>query len=661
MAIGGEGSADDFQARDVRRKLQGVPRDVAQLLYNLAKTARSFGFYARTNRAIARFLDELFDGFDAFLTANGVLRLGVGADRFTYGEHEVYHDPDRESGLPFRLYRDGIRAVTFKPGLTREELDQLLDVLAKRASTGRDAEEEDVVTMLWKLSFEHLTYQAVEGFTHDLHAGGGGGFEEGEDGAQAGEAGEALPKMMERISGARATLGGPARPPRAVKADGDVARGRVARSFVDRTEDGSVFDPLEAAERGASSAAVDLGDGEDLAVIRTFRPGLYQGPRDYPLALRGGLVEFDYQPITVQEISDLKTELAEDEERGLIHMLDYCFELCLSEPRYFDTGAFVPMIGPIRRYLVRNRRLGTLDVLLRYLRRVAQGGVYPDHLSRAAGEMLQECASQEALAGLVAAVSGDPEAEDMAWDVLQQLMPSLDDAQLLVLLGHGMSERMAAILAATVIRTAGTDVALYERALGGTDTPLALASLRCLATLRTPEAVGLVEGAVGWAEPAVRRAALRVLGRVPPSDTLTRALGKGLRDGNPEVRQEAIAAFDRQGLPELAPTLFHWFDTDGFPALEPQDRDIVVNLLASLDPDYAGRVLSEKLNLGLRAKVGGLGGDVAEWNRVVVEGLAAAGTEQAMSKLREVRTQGSAAFKEQVTRILLTAARREQA
>ncbi len=639
----------------MRRKLQGVPRDVAQLLHNLAKTARSFGFYSRTNKAIARFLDELFTGFDDFLTANGALRLGVGADRFTYGEDDVYHDPDREAGLPFRLYRDGIRAVVFKPGLTREELDNLLDVLAKRASTGRDAEEEDVVTLLWKLSFEHVTYTAVEGFTHDLHAGGSGEAGDEEGGGQAGEAGEALPKMMERISGARKTLGSTKRAP---KAEGEQVRGRVARSFVDRSETGEAFDFDAAADLAAPPSLA--GAGEELEVIRTFRPGLYQGPRDYPLARRGGLVEFDYQPITVEEITALKMELAEDEERGLIHMLDYCFELCLSEPRYFKTTAFVPMIAPIRRYLVRHKRLGTLDVLLRYLRGVGRGGVYPAHLTRAAVEMLEECSTPEALAGLVAAVSGDPEAEDVAWDVLQQLLPSLDSDELLVLLGHGMSERMASILAATLIRTTGSELALYTKALAGTDTPLALASLRCLATLRTAEAVLAVEGAVGWSEPAVRRAALRVLGRVPPSPTTARSLGKGLRDGDQAVRQEAIAAIDRQGLPELAPTLFHWFEAEGFSQIDSTERDIVVNLLASLDPDYATRALAERLNLGLRAKLGGLGGDVAEWNRVVVEGLAAAGTEESLAKLREVRTQGSQAFREQVTRILIAASRREQ-
>ena len=141
-------AADGELRKDVRRKLSGVHLEVAQILYNLAKTARSFGFYARDNKAIALFMDELEKGIYAFLTENGVLRLIIGADRFLFEGQEVYHDADRENGMPFRLYRDGVRAMSLKPGLTREELEAILDVLGKRASTGRDAEEEDLVTML---------------------------------------------------------------------------------------------------------------------------------------------------------------------------------------------------------------------------------------------------------------------------------------------------------------------------------------------------------------------------------------------------------------------------------------------------------------------------------------------------------------------------------
>jgi hypothetical protein len=687
---------DDTELRrDVRNKLDGPARDVAQILHNLAKTARSFGFYSRENKAIALFLQELFDGFDTFLNTHGSIRLLVGADRFQFGQHEVYHDADRENGLPFRLFRDGIRAVQFKPGLTVKEVESLLDIFAKRSSTGRDAEEDDVVTLLWKKSFEHVTYNAVEGFTHDLHAVGS--FDE--DGRPKADTGEAIPRMMERIAGKRDTLlarvkesgsrdkflvesergpGGPPRPASGATrsaAVGEEGGGRVMASFRDAEAEAIVAEGLDAAGKrrgarktkvrsGGETAAMETVDEPEMAgsgfVGASFAAGLYPGARDYPLVLRGGMAEIRFNPIDFHEIDHIRQELDEENQIGLLHLLDYCFELSLQEPEFFEVSDFRPMIGPIRRYLIRNRDLVAYDRLLRYLRRIAAGGVYPEHLTRCAEEMMAECSGGDSLGALVAAATGDEETENLAWDILQQLLPNLESAEVLKLLGHGMSEHMANILAGTLIRTTGSELDLYQGALEGDHVPAALASLRCLATLRTVESIELVEKALGWNDPIVRRAVVRILGRVPLTDRAPRVFRQALEDAEFEVRDEALMAIDRQGDPRLGQTLFRWFAESGFRQLDEITRRRVVGLVAEIDPEYATRVLSDRIKLNVRSRMGGLVGtpDVIEWNRLAVEGLAIAATPGAIEKLRQIRTKGTEDFRELVTRRLVDARRR---
>ncbi|MCP4868758.1 MAG: HEAT repeat domain-containing protein [Proteobacteria bacterium] len=673
----GEGSLQ----KDVRRKLSGVHKDVAQLLFNLAKTARSFGFYDRENQAIKMFLEELEKGFEEILTEHGVIRLLVGADRFVYDSQEVYHDGDRENGMPFRLYRDGVRALVFKPGLTQDELEELLDILAKRASTGRNAEEEDLVTLLWKKSFEHVTYSAVEGFTHDLHAAGSFG----EDGRPKVDTGEAIPRMMERISGQRELVGANA-------GFGKVGGGRVMRSFRD-----SEAEQLLKEELGKEEARLDAegssrrerrrgpkhksrvggdtmamaveeawDDGADTAAFQAlgsgFSEGLYPGARDYPLILRGGLVEIQYTPLEFEEIAAIRTQLQEEGQLGLLHLLDYCFELCMQEPEFFGPDDFTGMLQPIRRYLVRARDLKTYDRLLRYLRRIGAGGVYPEHLTQIANDMLQECSSGDALGALVAAASGDEEAENLAWDILQQLLPNLEPSEILRLLGHGMTEHMANILAGTLIRRTGTSLELYDEALKGDERPSALAALRCLATLRTPESIEMAERAITWPDPVVRRAIIRIAGRVETTERTPRLIRSGLEDLDIDVRDEALKAVDRQGDPKLAQVLFRWFAEHGFKLSDDITRNRIVQLVAEIDPVYATRVLSERLKVKARAKLGGLLGtpEVIEWNRLAVEGLAVAATPDAIERLRAVRTAGSPEFRELVTRRLVDARRRAQ-
>lgn len=678
MADAGEGEGS--LRKDVRRSLQGVHKDVAQLLFNLAKTARSFGFYDRENRAIKMFLEELLKGFEHVLTEHGVLRLIVGADRFVYDGEEVYHDSDREDGMPFRLYRDGVRAVVFKPGLAPEELEGLLDILSKRASTGRNAEEEDLVTLLWKKSFEHVTYSAVEGFTHDLHAAGS--FDE--EGRPKADSGEAIPRMMERISGQRDLVGASA-------GFGKVGGGRTMRSFRDTEaeqllqeelgkEEARIDAETEAGGRrrgpkhksrvGGDTMAVAVeeawDDGADTAAFQAlgsgFAEGLYPGARDYPLVLRGGMVEIQFTPLEFEEIAAIRTQMEEEGQLGLLHLLDYCFELCMQEPEFFGPDDFTGMLTPIRRFLVRARDLKTYDRLLRYLRRIGAGGIYPDHLTVIANNMLQECSSGDALGALVAAASGDEDAENFAWDILQQLLPNLEPTEILRLLGHGMTEHLANILAGTLIRRTGTSLDLYEEALKGDERSSALASLRCLATLRTPESVELAERAISWSDPVVRRAVLRIVGRVETTDRTPRLIRAGLEDMDIDVRDEALKAVDRQGDPKLAQTLFRWFSEQGFKRTDDITRQRIIEIVAEIDPIYATRVLSDRLKVKARAKLGGLLGtpEVVEWNRLAVEGLALAATPEAIERLREVRTAGTPEFRELVTRRLVTARRKAQ-
>jgi len=658
--------------------LEGPARAVAQVLYNLAKTTRSFGFYARDNAAISHFLEELQRGFQEILDNNGAIRLIVGADRFVWKGDDVYLDADRERGLPFRLFRDGIRGFVFKPGLTTEELMSLLDVLSRRQSTGRGAEEDDVVTLLWKMSLNFISYEAVEGFTHELH--GAGGYE-GEDGErQRGDSGQALPRMMERIFGRRETL---------------LERGRAARSFADKAAEAILSEALGAAD----DEAAGIGDGADFdssdtgtpkrrrgaqktpmrasgetAAMQTLeegggfvgqglKPGLYAGARHYPLPLRGGLVEIQSDPLSWQELAALRKELDEEQRTGIIHLLDYCFELCQQEAGYFEPDDFAPMVQAMRRHLLRTRDLETYDRMMRYLRRIAAGGIYPKYLTRRAGEMVAECSSTDGVAALVAAASGDTNSEDIAWDVLQTLLPDLDPEEILKLLGHGMSEHMAGILAATVIKRTGTDVSLFEEALkigDEPDAPRAMAALRCLATLRTETAIKVIETAARWPDPSVRRATARILGRMPMTSSTPGALGRLLRDPEQDVLDEALAAISRQGEPELVTQLTRWIDEQAFKRLEASQLIGVAELMADLDPDVATRYFKGKLNMSVWAKVGGLVGtpEVVAWNVLAVHGLAAAATDEAIDKLRSVRTKGDEEFRELTTRLAVEARRR---
>jgi len=165
-----------------------------------------------------------------------------------------------------------------------------------------------------------------------------------------------------------------------------------------------------------------------------------------------------------------------------------------------------------------------------------------------------------------------------------------------------------------------------------------------------------------WLDPVIRQAAIRIVGRVAFSTATVSTFHKGIRDGIQEVRDETLRAMDAQGEPSLAPTLWEWFEEEGYGESDEITRQRCATLLADLDPEYATRVLSEKIDTGVRSRMGGLvkGGGISSWNRIAVEGLAAAATPAAVEKLRDVRTKGTEEFRVLVTKRLVDARKRAQ-
>jgi hypothetical protein len=134
-------------------------------LRSLSRAARSFLLYDPQNEAIRTFLREYREAFHAALL-HGALDLDVRPFELVREGEVVYLERDRDRSLAFRLFRDGVRRLSLRPGIPWEELLRLLEILSIRF-TGVRQHEDDVVTLLWKAGFQHIEIAAVEGFVPD--------------------------------------------------------------------------------------------------------------------------------------------------------------------------------------------------------------------------------------------------------------------------------------------------------------------------------------------------------------------------------------------------------------------------------------------------------------------------------------------------------------
>jgi len=153
---------------------QVVVRAVRDLFTTLAKAFRAFQLYDENNPVRQRFVNQLREAFTNLWQEVDQLTLGVEEHRFLLGPEEVYRAEHRGDSLAFLFFKDGIRAVTFLPGVEGEELERYLAMLQKARKLS--PEGDDLLTVLWEEGLEYFQYQYVDLLAEgvDLPQAGGG-------------------------------------------------------------------------------------------------------------------------------------------------------------------------------------------------------------------------------------------------------------------------------------------------------------------------------------------------------------------------------------------------------------------------------------------------------------------------------------------------------
>ena len=137
---------------------------VRDLFTVLGKALRAFQLYDENNPVRRRFVTNLREAFEQLWQELEGLNLSVEEHRFLFAGEAVYENPSRSDSLAFLLYKDGVRDVTFLPGIEGHELDTILGVL-QRAKMLKTAEADDLLTMLWEADLEFFKCQYVARFT----------------------------------------------------------------------------------------------------------------------------------------------------------------------------------------------------------------------------------------------------------------------------------------------------------------------------------------------------------------------------------------------------------------------------------------------------------------------------------------------------------------
>jgi hypothetical protein len=169
----------------------------------LEKLLKNIGLYGADHQGTDRFRALFRDAIRAFVEARpeGVA-LAVGPYEFTIHDQPVYQNTNPDKNFVYKFFQDGVRRLTFEPGISDAELAGFTNILL---TNWEDPAlfEDDTVTLMWAQDFQHLHYQVVESFE-----------EEGDEGSDHTVAAvvtrvktAAPPATLDRVVAARSSTG----------------------------------------------------------------------------------------------------------------------------------------------------------------------------------------------------------------------------------------------------------------------------------------------------------------------------------------------------------------------------------------------------------------------------------------------------------------------
>jgi len=152
------GSAPDDQAWEEEGP---VAVDAVRTLFvTLGKTFRAYQLYDENNPVRRRFVDQLRGEFQALWDQQDKLVVTIDEDHMYLQGTEVYRSESRNDSLAFLFFKDGVREITFRPGVEAEELELFLGVLQRARKLV--PEGDDLLTVLWEQNLSFFDYQYVD-------------------------------------------------------------------------------------------------------------------------------------------------------------------------------------------------------------------------------------------------------------------------------------------------------------------------------------------------------------------------------------------------------------------------------------------------------------------------------------------------------------------
>lgn len=130
--------------------------DIKDFIRDLAKYRKNFRIYPSNNPIYISSIDNAHSKISSLLDTIGELPLNFKQHDIIFNGDIVYHNEEKYGNLAFFFFSEGIRKVTFKKGVPKDELEESMRILF--CDLKAETDDSDIATLLWEKGFKFIKF-----------------------------------------------------------------------------------------------------------------------------------------------------------------------------------------------------------------------------------------------------------------------------------------------------------------------------------------------------------------------------------------------------------------------------------------------------------------------------------------------------------------------
>ena len=131
-------------------------RAAKEVIQAILKSKKILRMYPENNPIYVKTLEDAYNKVREFFYYNDELQLKIKQNEIYCGSEAVYSSSEKEDNLALFFFKDGLREITFKKGLTNDEMEAFLTVITLDFDT--EVIDDDIVTLFWEKDFQNIQY-----------------------------------------------------------------------------------------------------------------------------------------------------------------------------------------------------------------------------------------------------------------------------------------------------------------------------------------------------------------------------------------------------------------------------------------------------------------------------------------------------------------------